>query len=92
MKTKTDLLTDITDLARTLTVYGEGDSIPLMKWELVHVSFKEFICSETFTNYQPERKKEVFDLYESLGIILDELEEFRAKYPQGISEGKLAVL
>lgn len=92
MKAKTDLLTDITDLARTLTVYGEEHAILQMKWELVHVTFKEFICSETFTNYKPERRKEVFDLYETLSIMLDDLEGFRVKYPKGIPEGKLAVL
>jgi len=89
---KTELQKDLNDLVNTLRFYGEDGKITEMKWELVHVTFKEFICSETFNTYNTERRKLVFDLYENLTLILDDIEEFRIKYPNGIPEGKLAVL
>jgi hypothetical protein len=86
---KTELQTDLSNLVNTLRLYGEDGTIAEMKWKFINVAFKEFLCSETFNKYDNEQRKLVFDLYEGLTIILEDIEEFRTKYPEGIKEADI---
>ena len=76
-----ELKKDVNHLFSTLDSYGDDNGFFEMNCDFLAMVMPEFIASERFTTLGADRRKKLFNQYESLKEVLVDLEKFIEKYP-----------